>query len=195
MEMKIEINIKIQKKQNNKKETDDEFSKWLDEFFEEKNKEQRKQIDDTDDYYVSNKGRVKRILENGTERILKGWDNGEYMRIKINGQCFLIHRIVATAFLPNPDNLPVVDHKNHDGYNNKVENLRWATVSQNNQNRRKSTNLYLGICKKYNKWTAQTRKDGKKHYIGIFDTEIEASKAYDRKAKELFGPDARVNNK
>jgi hypothetical protein len=195
MKIEIDIKVKIQKEKSIKDMDDEEFDKWLDEFFEEKNKEQWKQINDTDDYYVSNKGRVKRILENGNERELKGWDNGEYMSIKINGQRFSIHRIVANAFLPNPDNLPVVDHKNHDGYNNKVENLRWATVSQNNQNRRKSKNLYLGISKKYDKWQASIRKDGKKYYLGIFDSEIEASKAYDRKAKELFGPDARVNNK
>lgn len=44
---------------------------------------------------------------------------------------FKIHRIVALAFIPNPDNLPQVDHKNNLKYDNRPENLRWCTTQQN----------------------------------------------------------------
>lgn len=44
-----------------------------------------------------------------------------------------IHRLVAEAFIPNPENLPIVMHKNNDKQDNTVENLKWGTVSENTQ--------------------------------------------------------------
>lgn len=46
----------------------------------------------------------------------------------------LVHRLVAEAFLDNPDNLPVVDHKDGDPSNNHVDNLRWVSYGTNNNN-------------------------------------------------------------
>lgn len=45
-----------------------------------------------------------------------------------------VHRLVATAFIPNPDNKPVVDHIDTDPSNNRVDNLRWVTVRENTMN-------------------------------------------------------------
>lgn len=44
---------------------------------------------------------------------------------------FLLHRLVAKAFIPNPNNLPVVNHKDTDVTNNCVDNLEWCTIEQN----------------------------------------------------------------
>ena len=56
-----------------------------------------------------------------------------------------IHRLVAEHYIPNPDNKPCVDHWNGKRNDNRVENLRWATYSENGQNRREQNNNKLGI--------------------------------------------------
>ena len=88
-------------------------------------------------YQISNKGRVKTLGNNKTrkEKIRDGKIDRGYKRILLckNGkkkQC-LIHRLVAEAFLPNPDNLPVVNHKDENKLNNNVENLEWCTQAYN----------------------------------------------------------------
>lgn len=46
---------------------------------------------------------------------------------------FFVHRLVAIAFIPNPDNLPLVNHKDLDKKHNHIRNLEWATESENTQ--------------------------------------------------------------
>lgn len=70
-----------------------------------------------------------------------------YMFLSRGNKTYLIHRIVAETFIPNPDNLPQVDHINRDKTDNRVENLRWVSRSTNQRNTDKSDNTYsrLGI--------------------------------------------------
>ena len=89
-------------------------------------------------YMVSNTGEVKSLnyRRTGKERILKGVDYGEgylYVSLWKDGkvkQC-RINRLVAQAFIPNPNNLPEVNHKNEDKTDNRVENLEWCSKSHN----------------------------------------------------------------
>jgi hypothetical protein len=59
-----------------------------------------------------------------------------------------VHRLVAQAFIPNPDNKPEIDHINRDGCDNRVENLRWASRSENaiNTRDRMSVSGHRHIC-------------------------------------------------
>lgn len=80
-------------------------------------------------YAVSSKGRV-RNLENG--KIFTGTDNGHgYRIITLKDKSYKVHRLVALAFIPNPDKLPEVDHLDEVKTNNNVSNLRWVTASEN----------------------------------------------------------------
>lgn len=90
------------------------------------------------------------------------------------------------------------DHKNGNGLDNRRKNLRICTKSQNSQNRlplKNTSSKFKGVYwdKKGKIWRAGIQKNSKRIYLGCFKSEIEAAKAYDRKAKELFGEFALCN--
>jgi hypothetical protein len=91
----------------------------------------------------------------------------------------------------------VVDHRDGNSLNNRRSNLRICTFAQNQLNRRSTGGVsrYKGVWfkKGHNKWKAQIGFNGKKIHIGYFKDEIDAAKAYDKKAKEFFGEFAYLN--
>ena len=85
-------------------------------------------------YQVSNLGNVRSIRFNKI-RNMKSWDSNGYRAVELylnnNGYTVGIHRLVALAFIPNPENKPEVNHKDRNRSNNNVENLEWVTQSEN----------------------------------------------------------------
>ena len=90
----------------------------------------------TSDYQISTFGRVKSFCQ-GKVIIRKPVNKRGYLvvDITINGKkkYFSIHRLVALAFIPNPSNLPQVNHQDGHKFNNYVDNLEWSTGQKNTQ--------------------------------------------------------------
>ncbi len=92
----------------------------------------------------------------------------------------------------------VVDHINGDNFDNTLANMRNVTPRQNTHNARKrvgTTSVYKGVScdKRSGRWRARLWSGKKNLHLGCFETEIEAARAYDRKAVELFKEAAWLN--
>lgn len=96
-------------------------------------------IEGFEGYFISDQGRLKSCRRRNEVIMSPQYSKDGYMCNNLfDGVSYHKknhHRLAAEAFLPNPDNLPEVDHIDRDKTNNQVSNLRWASVSQNRINR------------------------------------------------------------
>ena len=151
-------------------------------------------IDGYDNYAISSFGRVKNTK---TGRILKtGLTGNGYFIVMLCEDAikktYLVHRLVACAFIDNPDDKLCVDHKDNDKTNNHISNLRFATSKENNQNSKlssRNTSNVKGVHfdKRAKKWCAQIMIDGIRIHIGYYDDLDDAKIARVNKANEAFG--------
>lgn len=114
-------------------------------------------------------------------------------KYKNSRKCYGIY---MHRFIMNAEKGQSVDHINGNRLDNRKENLRFCTYSQNHMNRKKSEgrhSKYKGVTKNKNSWQAQIRKDSKSLYLGMFKTEEEAAKKYNEVAREMFGEFAKLN--
>lgn len=88
-------------------------------------------INGTEGYEVSSEGRLRQI---STGKMFAGHnDEANYIRVSINEVLYRMHILVASAFIPNPENKPHVNHKDGVRNNNKLSNLEWVTRAENMQ--------------------------------------------------------------
>lgn len=85
-------------------------------------------------YQASNLGRIRNVLKG---RILRGAINrGGYIQLKLSNNGidsrFIVHRLVAMTFIPNPNNYPIINHKDENKINNRIDNLEWCDHKYNN---------------------------------------------------------------
>lgn len=120
------------------------------------------------------------------------YPNKGYAVAKINKKNVLMHRLIL-----NLEGKIETDHINHNKLDNRKENIRFATRSQNAANQLKSrgTSKYKGVSwhKKRRKWQSGIKINYKAIYLGRHINEIEAARAYDKAAKRLFGEFALLN--
>jgi hypothetical protein len=146
------------------------------------------------EYSVSNMGNVR---NDKTNRILQpGINSRGYYNVNLykNGKRknMTVHKLVANTFIANLDYKQCIDHKNNNKLDNNINNLRWATNTENSRNRNMNSNNssgYKGVVldKKTQKWSARITIDGIKIHIGYYTTIKEAAKARLDRARYVFG--------
>lgn len=145
-------------------------------------------------YEVSNKGRIRSVdryidgrLYNGKIICLTPTNKGYItarLRRNSKSKSVSVHAIVYDNFIgKGRSRFMQIDHIDNDKSNNCIENLQLITARQNIARKNifnKYSSVYSGVHKRGNKWAAELRVNGKKVYLGAFDSEVNAKIAYDK---------------
>lgn len=144
-------------------------------------------------YEVSNLGNIRRKYKNGEVRYLKQSLSDGYRVLRLGNKSVRVHRIVAQAFIPNPNGYPCINHKDFNRQNNDVDNLEWCTRQYNaqysadrfslvkNTKAGKTGEKYITPC--YGKVRLQIRLK-RLYFYRVFNDVAEAIKIRDQLLKE-----------
>lgn len=159
-------------------------------------KELWKEIPNSGGYFVSTRGHVRRKL-----RTRGGWRylscsvrHDGYARCTFMGKEHTVHRLVAEAFIPNPNSLPYINHKNGVKEDNRMENLEWCTPSWNMQHAcevlgSKSAKKVISITKDFSEITLYASARQAARAVGISPANIR------RAASSFTGFDALITGR
>jgi hypothetical protein len=121
-------------------------------------------------------------------------DSEGYRSLMIDGKQYKVHRVIFYmhyGYFPKE-----VDHINGNRIDNRIENLRGCTRSENMRNKIGTSKTgFKGVYNNHKGFMATIKVNGKKIYLGTFKFAEEASGAYDKAAKQYFGEFAKINNK
>jgi hypothetical protein len=131
----------------------------------------------------------------------KGKNNSFYAKRNSNStdgllkrKNILMHREIMKITDPNI----IIDHEDHNGLNCQKSNMRSCNHSENNKNRSShGASKFLGVSwqASIKRWRAEIKNNNVKEYIGVYINEVDAAKAYDKKAIKLHGEFANLNFK
>lgn len=116
-----------------------------------------------------------KIYNAKTGKLNEGGYNRRYLRCKIGGKGYNIHRLIAETFIPNPENKPEVNHIDGNKHNNSISNLEWVTAYENNLHARQ-TRLCIG-----------PKKGNESNCIKLSDEEIKHIKSIHKPFSKEFG--------
>jgi len=98
-----------------------------------------------------------------------------YLKVILDKKCYSVHRLVAEKYIPNPNNLPEVNHKNNIKSDNRIENLEWVTGRQNVKHRFNKEYPNITLTKN-NTYRVYIYLNKKLNYLGTYKTIEDANK-------------------
>lgn len=147
-----------------------------------------KDIPGIEPYQISTRGEVKGY---GGKRMKPYLDpHGYYsIRLRKDGKYVkkYIHRLIGECFIENPGNMAIIDHVNRDKSDNRIENLRWCSITENNRNSARHDNDMYGIYwyETRRSYLVKLKLNNTQRYIGWKRTLEEAKLIRDRAKREI----------
>jgi len=143
-------------------------------------------IIDFPNYKINENGDIYSKKRNRMLKLLKNSSGYKAISLRKNNKSHTksIHRLLGIQYLPNPDNLPCIDHINRIRLDNDLNNLRWVSYSTNSKNKstkKNATSKFIGVRKTKNikkPYRTETTYQGKYYSVGYYKTEEEAYEAY-----------------
>lgn len=133
-------------------------------------------------YEASTDGQIREIK---SKRIVSQWlDKDGYLLATLSNHLYRVHRLIATTFISNPNNLPVVNHKNFNKYDNHIANLEWVSYSENSKHsfsgnhRKESVEKWVKRIQPLSAEASKTKVaqyDLQDNLLNVFNSQREAS--------------------